>query len=154
MLSSQSMKKIFVAILCVFGLSQCHHKVYTFDNLPKQFIEIGSYGGFAGTSKSFYFLPNGQRFMNEGVLGAEDAKNAIEIEKAEPKDFRAMTKGLRKMDFKKIELNEIGNMTYYIRLKSKKKDKKIQWSTMDTAPASLVSFYKESVKNIKTEAIN
>jgi hypothetical protein len=148
------MRKVFIAIICIFSFTHCQQKLYSLSNLPKQFIEIGSYGGFAGTAKSFFFLPNGQRFMNSGFLGAENKDNANEIEKMKPKAFKEMLSNLKKMNFDKLELNEIGNMTYFVKLKTKKTEKKIQWNNMDTAPPELVQFYREALKNIKPQAIN
>jgi hypothetical protein len=148
------MKKLLAAVLCVMGFAQCHHKQYTLQDLPKQFIEIGSYGGFAGTAKTYMFMPNGQRFMSSGILGGNETSSANEIAKASPKEFKSMLKNLKDLKFKDMDLNEVGNMTYFVRLKSKKSDKKIQWSNMDTAPQALVEFYRTSLKNLQTAAIN
>lgn len=148
------MQKIWLAFICLLGFTQCHNKVYSLQDLPKQFIEMGSSGGFAGTAKSYFFFPNGQRFLNQGLMGSVDTANAQEIETATPKDFRELLKSLKKMDFKDLELNEVGNMTYYIKLKSKKKEKLVQWSNMDTAPEALVDLYRFTLKNINTAAIN
>jgi hypothetical protein len=115
---------------------------------------MGSYGGFAGAMKSYIFMPNGQRFMSSSILGSDASTNANEIEKLKTADFKTMLKSLKKMDFNKLELNEVGNMTYFVTLKNKKSEKKIQWSNMDTAPKELVEFYHTSLKNINTAAIN
>ncbi len=141
------MKKLIAAFICVLGFSQCNNKVYSLDNLPKQFIEIGSYGGFAGLVESYHFFPNGQRFLENSISGNN------EVEKTEPKDFKNLLKGLKEINFKDLELNEPGNMSYFVRLKTKKQDKKLTWSNMDTAPEALVKFYKNSIKDIKKEAI-
>ncbi|PCJ65259.1 MAG: hypothetical protein COA58_10390 [Bacteroidetes bacterium] len=140
------MKKLFTAFICILGFSQCSNKVYSLDNLPNQFIEIGSYGGFAGTSKTYYFFPNGQRFLHSGVMGGD--KETREIEKLKPKAFKSLLKGLNKMDFGGMSLSETGNMNYFIRIKDKKEENKVQWTNMDTAPEALVSFYRETLKNI------
>jgi hypothetical protein len=64
-----------------------------------------------------------------------------------------MVKGLKAMNFCDMELNEPGNMNYFIRLKTKKEDKKLLWNNMDTAPKELVSFYRNTIKNLNTAAI-
>lgn len=148
-----NMKKLLIAFLCLVGFTQCNNKVYSLQNLPKQFIEIGSYGGFTGMQESYFLMPNGQRFFNNSMPGDTNFSNAIEIERAEPKVFKEAIKDLKKMDFDKIDLNENGNMNYFIRLKKKKEEQQVVWSNMDTAPAELVSFYKTSIKNLKTDAI-
>lgn len=115
---------------------------------------MGSYGGFAGTAKTYFFFPNGQRFLNQGLMGAVDTTNAREIEKTSPKAFKEILKSLKKIDFKDVELNEVGNKTYFIKLKTKKQEKKVQWSNMDTAPQALVDLYRSTLKTVNTAAIN
>jgi len=115
---------------------------------------MGSYGGFAGTAKSYFFFPNGQRFLNKALMGSADTTNAQEIEKSSPKDFKQILKSLKTLDFKNLELNEVGNMTYFVKLKTKKDEKLVQWSNMDTAPKALVDFYRTTLKNINIQAIN
>jgi len=147
------MKKLLTAFLCLVGFSQCHHKVYSLQNLPKNFIEIGSYGGFTGMQESYFLMPNGQRFFNNSMPGDTSFNNAIELEKTEAKAFKKVLKTLEKLDLEKLNLNEPGNMNYFIRLKQKKKEEIVLWSNMDNAPTELVSFYKNTIKGLKTEAI-
>ena len=135
-------------MICLLGFSQCNNKVYSLDNLPKQFIEIGSFGGFTGMAESYLFFPNGQRFLNNSIAGNN------EIEKGESKDYKTLIKGLKDINFKELNLNEPGNMSYFVRLKTKKEDKKIIWSNMDTAPEALVSFYRNAIKDLNKNAIN
>lgn len=148
------MQKVWLAFICLLGFSQCNNKVYSLRDLPQKYIEIGSSGGFAGTAKRYYFFPNGQRFVSKGSMGTVGAVDAQEIESATPKDFKEILKSLKKMDFKAIDLNELGNMTYYIKLKTRKEEKGVQWSNMDTAPKALVEVYRSALMNINTTAIN
>lgn len=147
------MKKLLTAFLCLIGFTQCNNKVYSLQNLPKQFIEIGSYGGFTGMQESYFLMPNGQRFFNISMPGDTSFENAIEIEKTEAKNFKSLVKELKQLDFNEINLNESGNMNYFIRLKKKKSEKQVVWSNMDTAPEALVTFYRNTLKNLKSEAI-
>jgi len=147
------MKKLLTAFLCLVGFSQCHHKVYSLQNLPKNFIEIGSYGGFTGMQESYFLMPNGQRFFNNNMPGDTNFNNAIELEKTETKAFKKVLKTLEKLDLEELNLNEPGNMNYFIRLKEKKEEEMVLWSNMDSAPTELVTFYKNTIKGLKTEAI-
>ena len=147
------MKKLLTAFLCLIGFTQCNNKVYSLQNLPKQFIEIGSYGGFTGMQESYFLMPNGQRFFNNSMPGDTSFENAIEIEKTEAKNFKSLVKELKQLDFNEINLNESGNMNYFIRLKKKKSEKQVVWSNMDTAPEDLVNFYRNTLKNLKPDAI-
>ena len=144
------MKKIFVAILCLLGFTQCHNKLYSLNDLPNEYIQVGSYGGFVGTAKTYFFFPNGQRIVSSSILGSDTVESANDIPKASPKEFKNMLKGLSDMEFCDMDLNEIGNMTHFIRLKTKKEDKSVQWSDMNKAPEALVSFYRNTLKNLNT----
>ncbi len=148
------MQKILLAFICFLGFTQCISRVHSVGELPMQYIEMGSSGGFAGTTNSYYFFPNGQRFVNKGPMGAMGAADAQEIAPATPKDFKKILKSLKKMDFIDIQLNETGNMRYFVMLKTKKDKKLVQWSNMDTAPKALVNVYRSALKNINTTAIN
>lgn len=121
--------------------------------MPKQFIEIGSYGGFTGVQESYFLMPNGQRFLNISMPGDTSFENALEMEKTEAKDFKSIVKELKTLEFDKINLNEPGNMNYFIRLKKNKSEKQVVWSNMDTAPKALVTFYQNTMKNLKSDAI-
>ena len=147
------MKKCFIAILCLIGFAQCGSKNYSIASPTKQYIEMGSYGGFAGVSKVYTFLSNGQRFKSKGLMGAIE-QNSKELEKGESADFKAMLNGLKEVNFDNLDLNETGNMTYFIKLVNKKKEKKIQWANMDTAPKELVYFYRNTLRNLNKPALN
>ena len=69
------MKKLLMGIVCILTFSQCNNKIYSLDNLPKQYIEIGSFGGIAGLSKSYYLFPNGQRFMKQTFMGSSSPED-------------------------------------------------------------------------------
>ena len=148
------MKKLLLGIVCIVTFSQCNNKIYSLDNLPKQYIEIGSFGGIVGLSKTYYLLPNGQRFMKQCTMGASSPKNTNEIAKIEPKAFKNICKSLKEMKFTELDLNEKGNMNYFINYKTKKIDKHVQWSNLDTAPGGLVTLYIDILKNTNTVPIN
>jgi hypothetical protein len=145
-------KKLLFALFCVFAFVQCRPTLYSASQLPTQFIEIGSYGGFAGATTSYYILPNGQQFMTSGTIGSPLTSN--EITPVTAKVYKAMCSRLDAIRFNQLSGNELGNMTYFVRHKTRKSDHKIQWSFMDSVPLELVSFYQDALNNIKPQAIN
>ena len=148
------MKKLLLGIVCIVTFSKCNNKIYSLDNLPKQYIEIGSFGGIVGISKTYYLFPSGQRFMKQSVMGASLPEDTNEIAKIEPKAFKNICKSLKEMKFTELDLNEKGNMNYFINYKTKKIDKHVQWSNLDTAPGGLVTLYIDILKNTNTVPIN
>jgi hypothetical protein len=87
-------------------------------------------------------------------MGASSPKNTNEIAKIEPKAFKNICKSLKEMKFTELDLNEKGNMNYFIKYKTTKIDKYVQWSNLVTAPEGLVSVYRDILKNINTTPIN
>ena len=146
------MKKSLVALFCVFAFVQCRPTLYSVSKLPSHYIEIGSYGGFAGTTTSYYILPNGQQFITSGAIGSPLTSN--EIAPVTAKVYKAMCSRLDAIRFNQLSGNEVGNMTYFVRRKTNKSDHKMQWSSMDGGPPELVSFYQDALNNIKSQAIN
>lgn len=77
-----------------------------------------------------------------------------ELEKGDHSDFKELQKGLKTFNFKDMELDEVGNMTYFVTFIKNNKKKKIQWSSMDTAPQELVYFYRNTLLGLNKSAVN
>ena len=45
-----------------------------------------------------------------------------------------MLKSLKAMSFAQLDVNQVGNRTYFIKLKTKKQEKIVQWDNIRTAP--------------------
>lgn len=143
-----------VMTIFIFPLCGCSPKTYSLEELPKEYIQIGSYGGFAGNVTTRFFFPNGQRFIAEGIGTGDGVTSSKEIEPFTCKEFKEMKASLSSMNFEQIILDDIGNMTYFIRLKNKKTDHTVQWNNLDTAPEALVLFYNKNILSLNTDAIN
>ncbi len=120
--------------------------MYSLEDKPKSYIEIGSYGGFSGQEQVYYFFPNGQRFFTTGFMGDSTSK-VTALESAFDDQFEIMIAELYAMEFFDYESTPPGNMTYYIKFQEKKKVTKVVWNNMDTAPQNLVSFYRKYTQN-------
>ncbi len=127
--------------------------MYSLTEMPQQFLEVGNYGGFTGASSNYYLLPNGQRFFSKGVIATSENASKVELEQLKPKAFKAKIKELKNIDFSKINHTEKGNMTHYVRLKTKKKDHTVSWANSETAPQQVVMFYNTLMKEMKTDLI-
>jgi hypothetical protein len=134
-------------LIPIIVFSQCKPKTYTVENLSDEYIAIGSFGGFAGTEESYYFLENGQLFYTNSMTGDK------ELEPISKKQFKAMKKELIELDFQNRKLNEPGNMNYFIQLNIKNVNHKVLWSNPETAPKDLVEFMDKHLKDIQTHSI-
>ncbi len=140
------MKKLLAACLCILTFSHCNNKVYSLDNLPNQFIELGSYGGFTGIAETFHIFPNGQTILENSLEGS------TELAKKKPKAFKNLVKNLKEINFSEIDLDNPGNLNYFIRLKTKKTDKKVLWSDSSKVPEGLKDFYRNTLKEFNQKA--
>ena len=62
--------------------------------------------------------------------------------------LKIIHKQLNKLDFENLKLNEKGNMTYFIEVKTDKFQNKISWSNQ-AQNDSINQFYKDLVKTLK-----
>jgi hypothetical protein len=145
------MRILTLMLVVSLGFTQCTTKTYTLDQLPQQFIEIGNYGGFTGASTSYYLLQNGQRFYSRGIAVASSSASGKELEPTKSKAFKAKLKELKRLGFSDIDFNEKGNMTHFVRLKTKKKNHTISWGDPKKAPQEVVAFYTTFLKDMQID---
>jgi hypothetical protein len=141
------MKNLLIASLVILGLSNCSNKVYSLQDKPKEYIEMGSYGGFAGLAETYYFFPNGQRFFETGFM-SDSVKQVTAIETSELETYAKMVEELNAMNFSEIKSTPPGNMTYYIFHKTKKTNHKVVWKNMEEAPEVLQQFFQKSTQKL------
>jgi len=107
------MKYIFLivsALAIVVFIGSCKSsKKLVLDSYEGPKLIFGSGGGFAGTSSSRILLPNGQVFLK-----ANRSKEFAECESIDKKLASQMFENYKKLGFGKLELNDPGNMTYFI----------------------------------------
>lgn len=103
-------------------LLQCKTPDYTPDDYPAAQIHFGSGGGFAGTYTHYYLFENGELFTNSTT-----DKNYKKIKKIKKNQVSQIFSNYEFLKLDEYNLDEPGNMTYYIRFKNNKNDHKIQW---------------------------
>jgi len=96
----------FVLITATLFIS-CKSKQYTFDTYKGKRLAIGSSGGFTGATIKYYLFENGQIFKN-GKSGRE------ELPKIDKNVMKQQFDNYYKLGFDKLEINESGNMSYFI----------------------------------------
>ena len=133
------MKKItqllFLLILAS-TFSFCKVKKYTPVDYPKGQIIFGSGGGFAGTVTEYVLLENGQLFTKKSLEG--EYQN---VKKLERNVVKQMFNNISFLKIEEVELNEPGNMYYYLQIKNKNSDHRIVWGGSQPAPKEIKNFY-------------
>lgn len=131
------MRTFIIIILSVFTMS-CTTQKLAKNSLPN-FIEIkfGSGGGFTGMTNEYVLQQDGQvykRISNKLSL----------INRIQNSELENIEKKLVEMNFESIQLNEKGNMTYFIEVHTSTYTHRITWSD-NTQNDSTKQFYKSLI---------
>lgn len=135
------MKAFLLIIVSLFLCSCATQKQAKNCSVGFNEIQFGSGGGFTGASNEFILRQDGSVYKNIG--DSLNKLNTIEISEIEQID-----KSIASLDFEHLELNETGNMTYFIEIKSQTYSNKVTW-TNQTECDSLKQLYKTLIKTLK-----
>ncbi|MFY0645009.1 MAG: hypothetical protein JXR19_11130 [Bacteroidia bacterium] len=141
------MKKFLALLAIIATLAACKSKTYSLENLPKSFIEMGNFGGFAGSTESFYLFPNGQRLYSHSISGNKELVSGTK------KDFKSILKELKEMGVMDMTLDQPGNMNYYLRIKTKKIDHKLIWTDGVDVPKELSKYLNNLMMEMSKDPI-
>lgn len=134
------MKKLlpFMAF-SLFFFPSCKVTKYTPDKLPSRQLIFGNGGGFAGIETSFTLLENGQIFRQTGLEGAYE-----ELKSIKPKEAKTLFSKLSSLQLYKLDIEQPGNLYYFMREVNEQMDSKVTWGSGDfLPPQALVSLYKD-----------
>ncbi len=128
-----------LAGLAIVVLAGCKSQQYTIDNLPAQQIVFGNGGGFTGAYTEFVLLENGQLFKKESMLPKTTELGTVKKRTAQKMLKKAISLHLEQMD-----INQPGNMYFYVQYKNDHQDAKCVWGNQEyRVDAKIESFYKE-----------
>lgn len=121
---------LIVSILTVIiFLGSCKgSKKIVLDSYDGPKLTFGSGGGFAGTSTEKILLPNGQVYLR-----GNRSKTFSVCEPVDENKAKQMFKNFESLGFTELDLNDPGNMTYFISLEDKGVSKRITWGGGNTA---------------------
>jgi len=104
-------------------------------------ISFGSGGGFTGAMNSYLLKSSREVYKsNQG--------DYLEINKISKSDMRELSDIIKEIDFYELNFSEVGNMTYFIEVKTNENLHKVTWTDNSQADA-LKNFYKVLVKTLK-----
>lgn len=130
--------RLLLYVLTALTFISCHRKMYLANDLPKDRLEWGEGGGFAGTFTTYVLLKNGQIFKD---VSMNPGWNEVMV--ISSKEAMKLFKEFKREKLDQINLHENGNMTYFLRLKGKTSNSEITWGTESTpAPAAFAFFTK------------
>ena len=132
-----------IAIL-VWG---CKTKQYTLEEYQGPQISFGSGGGFTGMYTRFTLFENGQIFKKGG---SEKEFSAFGI--AKKNDVAQIFKNYDVLKINDIELNEPGNMNYYIEYKGKDKTHNVTWGGVNKPASDELKLFYQLLNNLVKSA--
>ncbi|MDA3929089.1 MAG: hypothetical protein PF541_09025 [Prolixibacteraceae bacterium] len=135
------MKKNIVLIVIFTVLFSCNtSKETAYYNSDFQ-INFGNSGGF--TNNTMEYLING-----DGAIFKVQENEKLYVKSLKKKDLKKLKESFLENDFKNIELNHPGNLSYFIAVKSIDYKNTIKWSdSNDSEKAELL--YKNLLSTIK-----
>lgn len=137
------MRTLIIMIFSVLTISCATQKQAK--NPTTSFIEIkfGSSGGFSGMTNEYLIKQDGKVYKNT-------SDSLYLINQIGNSEIESIEKQIVELNFEKLELNEKGNMTYFIELQTSTYKNRIIWSDQ-TQNDSIKLFYKTLVKTLKNQ---
>lgn len=97
-------------------------------------VRFGNYGGFSNNSMEYILLANGQVSKIENNL----QKSLFKIKN---KEVQKISNQLKSIGFGKLKINDLGNLTYFIKVTTKDYENSVKWND-ETQNNELKNTYK------------
>lgn len=128
------MKKLFFFLLIVCIISACStSKINTSEEIFQE-VSFGNYGGFSNISTTYILSGNGQ-------LNKVDGDQSQILKHIKDKEIQKIKNQLQSIEFEKIRINELGNLTYFIKVKTSGYENTARWND-ETQNIELKNTYK------------
>lgn len=132
------MKLLLTLFACCFLFSCQTTKVSTIENFNGKVIIFGSKGGFTNSTTEYRIYENGQFEKYLKSAQSIEPLNRLASNQCDQIFNNFYSLGLDKMD-----VDEPGNMSYFIQMKNGNSNKKLRWKSADaTVPHQLKQYYK------------
>jgi hypothetical protein len=113
-------KILFMSSLLLFVIS-CTSPQKLINDKSAERLYFGNYGGFTNASVDYVLIDN-------AIIFKSDKNDLTPVVKLNRKQARSIQELVLKTGIEKLELNEPGNMTYYIRVLKPGLEKEIKWT--------------------------
>ncbi len=132
-----------LVLICLFSYSCKTQQTYTTDNFEGKMLTFGTSGGFAGTTSENYFFENGQ-FMHH----TSRPKNTITHKNIDQAIIDQAFSNFYSLGFDKLEINDPGNLNYYIKVKEGSNEKVLLWGGNNEPTPELLMVYFKNLSQI------
>ena len=133
-----------LSLILLLGLFSCGTQ-QNFSSENPHTLSFGSGGGFANQTTEYRIHTDGKVWKYRGL--ENDSSLLLQLKKGKTKK---VFKQAYKLGLDTLVLNEPGNMTYFIELKSEAFDNKLKWSK-DKGVAEVTEFYTTLINHTKSQ---
>ena len=137
-------KNLWFLFSFMLALWSCKTKQVSPLNYDKNIIEIGNGGGFTGASTSYFILESGEVFR-----GGNTDTSFVFVGKIEHRIVNQQFNAYEKLGFKKLKLNDPGNRYFFLNMKNKMSENKIQWGRSELENPTLAIYHRNMMKLIR-----
>ena len=137
-------------ILCTILLLQfsCKTKDFTPTEFEGEKISFGNFGGFTGEMDAYHLISNGQLFKQDGRKKIFKALTSVKKKEAE-----VLFSKLKELQLHELEMNDVGNLSYFIEITSTNTNNRIVWSDESVGlDSEIQQFYMKLYNLTKVEA--
>jgi hypothetical protein len=135
------LKKVFFPGGIIMIVLSCMSPEKIFNNPDAEKLYFGNFGGFSNQSMDYVLIDHSRIFKIE----QNDFSMVTRLDKHQVGELNEL---LQSVDIERMELNEPGNMTYYIRLVKPGLEKEIKWSDQTQYP-QVNQLYHALLANVK-----
>ncbi len=130
-----------ILVLFIAMAQSCCNTAKTSSHSPEHGIQFGRTGGFTNIPEEYRINDKGQLFKitREGLTHINDISG---------KEMKSIRKILDTIDFQHLQMNEPGNVSYYIKVISSDYEKSVTWNDQTSSDA-LKDLYKKLLDTIK-----
>lgn len=132
----------FLLTLAILTLQFCKSNKYTSpDDFQGDQIRFGSGGGFAGTYDYYYLMSDGALFKNTTT-----DQNFVKLNKADKAQVKQLFNTYNDMGLDKYQLDDPGNLTYFLEIRQNGQDHKITWGGGQNVDPNVKTLYQILMK--------
>jgi hypothetical protein len=111
--------------------------------LPKQFIKVGSFGGFAGSLTQVFLFPDGSRIKTTDIPGVEN--DTTRMESISKKTVKKLLKAFKGDEAPIPVTGTPGNMNYFLEVHLKDTMLRYSWSDSQQPASPVLSTYQKTL---------
>lgn len=122
----------FLCVICL--VSACSSLKINTSKEKLVEVSFGNYGGFSNNSTEYVLT-------GEGQLSKVNGNSLIPLKQVQNKKVREIKNQFKSMEFEKLQINDLGNLTFFIKVKTSKNENTVRWND-NTQNIELISTYK------------